>query len=910
MSSTGIRRIRNTDSRTADSILAADKAQIESEKIFAESNTTTGNNGAGISNQRTAAGNYLKNSGDIRLGPMGNDTSIVEVVDDNISVDNSSLNYTPHVFVNTEEGLDDDLTSITPGTNPFLNQELTIQLSDADSTLTIKEDLNETGPILTPNSVDIILEYGDTVDLIYSGLVSSWIVVGSSKFGEGSGGDPTVLNNLDSVDHGSIGLISELFDLDEGNFHFFEAVGDVSITFTNLPVSGKWEPILLKITQDSIGGHAITFTQTIENGSPTIDTTADAITVVKFYMYNDGTSDIIRAGDWDASGGEGGLNTNLSNLSSSAIPGVALNLNFNDITEINRLQISGGTTTPTSVNDVVWYLDSDGNLISNVNTADGFIWSSGNVANMVLTDSTLQKRNVTAPIFELFNTRDAEVGTAGTIQFLANTATFPDGAIMGFIFADTEVITTTGSGSLRFGVNLNGVSTEFFNLNDGNDEEVNFLQNLDMNSHDITNASYIASDTDNRPGSGFIRMAFADELRMRNSENGDDVIIQAALTTLDIVTQDAIAFTIAGGVQMYVGEFDISVQQNDIVNTGSILPNGTGGNVGDSTNFYSQMHSQFFVPEAATIITNRYGLSRTSSDNVSDYSLYVNYPTDDGTTLTSGAFGIYEEGIRKFLFHTVNDDEYELFIGSDPFTSDETYRIQMGENSNSSAEITLTEGSDLLIHKTGVATALGIKLQTGGLDRLYATSSEILLSVPLNMGGSNITDLVNITSNGEGAASTGVIGEIITSNGGFDYYVRDNIFWDTDANTFIGFSSTGITISTDDTISLQTDGASENITLTASGTTNSSITLTGVTNVSNIVGDTQFQVASGVIQASGGNIFLSDGAEYIGFNEEVTSSSIDTPATGDINLFNDSDTGELSIKWRRYVSCSCSNYYR
>ena len=77
MSTKGIRRIRSTDSRTADVILEEDKAQIESEKIFAESNITSGNNGIGIANQSNPTGNYLKKNGDTRFGPMGNEISIV-----------------------------------------------------------------------------------------------------------------------------------------------------------------------------------------------------------------------------------------------------------------------------------------------------------------------------------------------------------------------------------------------------------------------------------------------------------------------------------------------------------------------------------------------------------------------------------------------------------------------------------------------------------------------------------------------------------------------------------------------------------------------------------------------------------------------------------------------------------------
>jgi len=157
----------------------------------------------------------------------------------------------------------------------------------------------------------------------------------------------------------------------------------------------------------------------------------------------------------------------------------------NDLTNIDRLQISGGTTSVTSVNDVVWYLDADGDLISNINAADSWGWSSGNVIKMLLSDSTLEKRNVTAPVFQLFNTRPAQVGTAGSINFLANSADISIGIPMGFLISDTEAIAVNGRGSLKLGVNLDGTPTLFLTLNEGNNEQVDILKETDFNSNDV-----------------------------------------------------------------------------------------------------------------------------------------------------------------------------------------------------------------------------------------------------------------------------------------------------------------------------------------------------------------------------------------------------------------------------------------
>ena len=59
---------------------------------------------------------------------------------------------------------------------------------------------------------------------------------------------------------------------------------------------------------------------------------------------------------------------------------------------------------------------------------------------MILTDDALEKRNGTAPTFQLYNTRAAAVGAAGTIAINANSTLTSTGVAMGFMVADTEDI--------------------------------------------------------------------------------------------------------------------------------------------------------------------------------------------------------------------------------------------------------------------------------------------------------------------------------------------------------------------------------------------------------------------------------------------------------------------------------------
>jgi len=162
-----------------------------------------------------------------------------------------------------------------------------------------------------------------------------------------------------------------------------------------------------------------------------------------------------------------------------------------DILGVDRIQIVGGTTSSTSVNDVAFYLDSSGDLVSNVNANDGWIWSSGNTIKMTHTDSTLQKRNVTSPSFELYNTRSAAAGTAGSISFLAESAS-QSGVAMAYIIGETETATGFGSGSMKLGVNDSGSSTNYIELNDGNSGTIEMFKNLDMNDNNIIDVNILS----------------------------------------------------------------------------------------------------------------------------------------------------------------------------------------------------------------------------------------------------------------------------------------------------------------------------------------------------------------------------------------------------------------------------------
>ena len=410
------------------------------------------------------------------------------------------------------------------------------------------------------------------------------------------------------------------------------------------------------------------------------------------------------------------------------------------------------------------------------------------------------------------------------------------------------------------------------------DIEELLLSNLDIDADKnwlgfkVADFGSIGSNAGIVPSSGFIRMGTGEEIRMKNPTGSDDLIITSGN---DIIGNQAVIIKVASGNQLTISAFDIDVKDNDIVNTGDILSGAGAHEVGTSSDFYNQMHSQYYIPEGATIVTDRFGLAKTGN------TLYVNYED------TVGAFGIFEQGIQQFKFSNPLSNVKELFIGSDPFTAGEEYAIQMGENSNASARIFFIEGigNDLILDRAGGSINQGVQVKVGGLSAQRWLSAETKFFKDLNVNSQDIFNVGNIFADG---FELSTIGEHQPSNGGFDYIVRQNISWESDPDTKISFGVTGIEISTNDTdddIAILAQGLNSDI----------DIRVTGFLSLG-LFGINHLQIASGVTQFTNADILLSTGTRFIGFNDAITGATMPTPIINDINLFNDFATGELSVK--------------
>ncbi len=350
----------------------------------------------------------------------------------------------------------------------------------------------------------------------------------------------------------------------------------------------------------------------------------------------------------------------------------------------------------------------------------------------------------------------------------------------------------------------------------------------------ITDFGSIGSNAAITPGSGFIRMGTSDEISWKNPSGTDDIIIKSGTDTLG---NDAVIFFIEGGNQMTMSDFNLDLLQNNIKGVGNITPASPGNDVGDGATPFGRMFADFFIPDGATPIAQRYALAKTGN------ILYINFEDNH----TDAGFGIFEEGVRHFLFSRTGTTPFvnEFAIAGTGALAGETYKIQMGNSGNdNSASISLVEGdaNNLIINRAGaVPVTASIELRSGGLTTFLANTTESKFFSDVNVNAQDLTNVVDIKSNGNGGATTGTIGELITADGGFDYFLRNRITWESNQDTFIQMDVNNLALVSDGGINLvSVDGM--NIIIDTS--TGLSVTVDGA--VRTIIQDNGLVLSSGV----------------------------------------------------------------
>jgi hypothetical protein len=312
MTSTGTRKQRDVQSRANDSLIESDKNFIANLKLFSgESDPVGGVVGQGLnSSPTTATGNYLARQGDSMIGPL----ALGPPADFTIEVDaNNTISISPNLQnpqyssnIQFEDVPTSDVLDIISGA-AFDGQLLLLRtFAPPVGGITISQGtIGNGGNIQTPDSNDFLMGDLQLVALVFDeSLVinantgGTWRVL--PGFGGTGGGDPTVLKNLDEKDFGDQSLQLISIDWQVANFQRWRATGDNQIQFTNEPAAGKWEPMIIQITQDGVGGHLQNWNDApFANGTPILDLNPNAVSSYKFYNYFDGVSNVIYWSFWD-----------------------------------------------------------------------------------------------------------------------------------------------------------------------------------------------------------------------------------------------------------------------------------------------------------------------------------------------------------------------------------------------------------------------------------------------------------------------------------------------------------------------------------------------------------------------------------------------------------------------------------
>lgn len=312
MTSTGTRKPRDVQSRANDSIIETDKNFIANLKLFSgESDPVGGVAGQGLnSSPNTPTGNYLAREGDSMIGPI----ALGPPSDFTIDIDaNNTINISPNLQnpqyssnIQFEDVPTSDVLDIIAGA-AFDGQLLVIRtFAPPVGGITISQGtIPNGGNIQTPDGNDFVMEDLQMVALVFDeSLVinantgGTWRVL--PGFGGTGGGDPVVLKNLDEVDLGNQSLQLISIDWQVANFYRWRATGDNQIQFTNEPAAGKWEPMIIQITQDGVGGRLQNWNDApFANGTPILNLNPNAVSTYKFYNYFDGISNVIYWSFWD-----------------------------------------------------------------------------------------------------------------------------------------------------------------------------------------------------------------------------------------------------------------------------------------------------------------------------------------------------------------------------------------------------------------------------------------------------------------------------------------------------------------------------------------------------------------------------------------------------------------------------------
>jgi len=359
--------------------------------------------------------------------------------------------------------------------------------------------------ILCPGNTNFTLSDTEVVELVYDITNAKWRIVGGTGTGGGDVTFPLLLPKED-LTPAALGTATINVALNTGNAKQIQfPAGNINFLITGDPTNTFGEEIDVMFIQDSIGSRTLlTIDSRIKDSSSMnalIDSGANAKTIFKLITMDGGVSyhyEVISPAGTVSSGNLSDLSidvtknwldfgiTSLGPITMSSVAGSDIDLTANDILNVDRLQLSGGTTSVTSTDDVVWYVDPSGDLISNVGLNDGWGWSVNNLLRASFIDGIFQIQDTDdASSFRILNTTlspsDRSIG-AFELSGLNSDSTQ---LTMAFFAGSVVETTSLGSGSAQIGVLIDGSPNNFIRINDANVGDIDFLADLDMNAQAI-----------------------------------------------------------------------------------------------------------------------------------------------------------------------------------------------------------------------------------------------------------------------------------------------------------------------------------------------------------------------------------------------------------------------------------------
>jgi len=356
---------------------------IDSQNVVSQSAIGSG---IGTGSPTSNSSRYLPIKGGKMEGVVGYDAQAISISGGNLKLNESAagdrLTVNKIIFVAPQSGTTDDLDTIEG--RIYDGQEHTL-VGVSGNTITIKhgntgaED-NDERAIYCPGGMDYSLDGDASVSIFFDPVVNGWrLISGAAGGGTGISWPIRPGNDTIATVTGTVTV-----DLNQGSeshvFPIGPITGDVDITFSNPPSSGSTQVFILEITQDGTGLHDVTFNDTINGTTPTVDTSASTKTLLACTTLDGGTTYwVFRTGNSAIFAADTYATKALDNLVSPVL-NASINFNSNAPTNFNGYvsQIVGNTL----VNDAsgaTWTLPSGDAYLYNINGIEEFEVSSTSI---------------------------------------------------------------------------------------------------------------------------------------------------------------------------------------------------------------------------------------------------------------------------------------------------------------------------------------------------------------------------------------------------------------------------------------------------------------------------------------------------------------------------------------------------